>query len=191
MSTLLTIIKSGSKEFLPDFCLIYIMKLYEFFLFFGLILSFCLACTKRKESHVPVAFKETEAIVMPVSIISDTSVYEMKIVPDTFSVFSDRIPVVLLNHLKEDAFYGDDISREYYNDSIGKWENAYTPSNLISTYTLWRLPAQSDKTVSFSIYDHRPGKYRFKVTILKPRQLMVVGEFVLSDTSDIVRNECN
>lgn len=153
------------------------------FIFFVLIFSFCLACTQRKESHVPIAFKEAEAMVMPVSIICDTTVYEMKIVPDTFSVSSDRIPVVLINHLEEDAFYGDDISREYYNESLGKWENAYIPSNLISIYMLWRLPAQSDKTVSFSIYDHRPRKYRFKVTILKPWPLMVMGEYVLSETS--------
>lgn len=156
------------------------------FIFFGLTFSFCLACTQRKESHVPIAFKEAEAIVMPVSIICDTAVYEMKIVPDTFSVSSERIPVVLINHLEEDAFYGDDISREYYNDSMGKWENAYIPSNFISTDMLWRLPAQSERKASFSIFDHRPGKYRFKVTILKPRQLMVMGEYVLSETSENV-----
>lgn len=48
---------------------------------------------------------------------------------------------------------------------------------------LWRIPAQDEKEAPFVIFDHRPGRYRFKITILKPRKLIVGDEFVLSETS--------
>lgn len=141
-------------------------------------------CLNKKSNLAQNDLDHKDAVIMPVSIVSDTTVYKMKIVPDTFSYLSDVIPVVLTNYLEKDAFYGDDIVCEYYNESLEKWEKAYTPSNLISNYTLWRIPAQDEKKISVSIFDHRPGRYRFKLTILKPRSLMVISEFVLSDVSD-------
>lgn len=158
------------------------MKNINFIIFITFFIFFLYGCIqKKREKIVP---EEKKTVIMPVSIRSDTTVYELKIAPDTFSILSNIIPTILINHLEEDAFYGDDISYEYYNDSIGKWENAKTPSNLISTYVLWRIPAQSEIKAEFNIFDNRPGKYRFIITILKPRCLKVVSEYVLSTTSD-------
>ncbi|MCL3851509.1 hypothetical protein M1P97_09440 [Parabacteroides sp. GYB001] len=152
------------------------------------IIFFLYGCVQKKKERIISDYK---AVIMPVSILSDTTVYELIIVPDTFSVLSNAIPIVLINHSDEDAYYGSgDIAREYYNDSIGRWENAKTPPRFVPVHMLWKLPAKSKVKAKFSIFDNRPGKYRISYTFTKPRCLKAESEYYLSTTSDsIVLND--
>lgn len=151
------------------------------------MIFFLYGCAKKKKDSI---ITEDKAVIMPVSVLTDTTMYELIIDPDTFSVLSNAIPIVLINHSNEDAYCGgDNISREYYNDSIGRWENAKTPSNFVPAYMLWKLPAKSEIKGKFSIYDNRPGKYRISYTFIKPHYLKAESEYYLSTTSNsIVRD---
>lgn len=148
------------------------------------IIFFLYGCVQKKKEQI---ISDDKAVIMPVSILSDTTVYELIIVPDTFSVLSNAIPIVLINHSDEDAYYGSgDIAREYYNDSIGRWENAKTPPRFVPVHMLWKLPAKSKVKAKFSIFDNRPGKYRISYTFTKPRCLKAESEYYLSTLSDLI-----